>query len=89
MIRMLQLIFVISISVLQGQIESEYIPPVLFEIPALRMLDLSDTKLNILRETCSAQLSELYLNKNFFHKVFLRKQFFQTPYRKPLDSISL
>ena len=65
-----------SITMLQGQIESEYIPPVLFEMPALRMLDLSDTKLNVLPETCSAQLRELYLNKNFLHKVYFKDYFY-------------
>ena len=62
-------------TILQGQIESEYIPPMLFEIPALHMLDLSDTKLNVLPETCSAQLRELYLNKNFLHKVYFKDYF--------------
>ncbi len=38
-------------------------------MPALHTLDLGDTKLNTLPETCSAQLVELYLNNNFFQKV--------------------
>lgn len=49
---------------------SEHIPGVLFEIAALQALDLSHTKLNALPvETCTARLTQLHLNANFFHEV--------------------
>ena len=53
----------------KGQIQSEHIPPVLFEMPALEKLDLEATKINCLPDAFSSDLQELYLNKNFFLKM--------------------
>ena len=50
----------------KGQIQSEHLPPVLFELPALEVLDLEGTKINSLPEVCAARLNELYLINNFF-----------------------
>ena len=52
----------------KGQIQSEHIPPVLFEMPCLDSLDLEATKINTLPDTCNAKLQELYINNNFFIK---------------------
>ena len=50
----------------KGQIQSEHIPPVLFEIPSLNILDLEETKINSLPDKCACRLKEFYLAKNYF-----------------------
>ena len=54
---------------MKGQIQSEHIPPVLFEIPSLQALNLEATKINTLPERCTASLQEFYLQRNFLAKV--------------------
>ncbi|CAG5132460.1 unnamed protein product, partial [Candidula unifasciata] len=49
----------------KGQIKSEHIPSVVFELPALQVLDLENTKLNTLPDINNTVLKELYLSKNF------------------------
>ncbi|XP_067952197.1 malignant fibrous histiocytoma-amplified sequence 1 homolog [Watersipora subatra] len=49
-----------------GQIKSEHIPSVLFDIPELRTLDLDGTRINNLPEENSCKLEELYLSNNYF-----------------------
>ena len=49
-----------------GQIKSEHIPSVLFDIPELRVLDLDGTRINNLPEENSCKLDELYLSNNYF-----------------------
>jgi len=53
----------------KGQIQSEHIPQVLFEMPALDTLDLNQTKLNTLPEECAGRLKELFLAQNFFNEM--------------------
>ena len=53
----------------KGQIQSEHLPPVVFEMPALSVLDLEETKINCLPRTCVSKLRELYLAKNFLQKM--------------------
>ena len=50
----------------KGQIQSEHIPPVIFEMPALEVLDLDGTKINWVPEECASRLKELVLSENFF-----------------------
>lgn len=52
-----------------GQIKSEHIPSVLFDIPELRTLDLDGTRINNLPEENSCKLEELYLSNNYFLNV--------------------
>ena len=49
----------------KGQIQSEHLPLVVFEMPALSVLDLEETKINCLPRTCVSKLRELYLAKNY------------------------
>ncbi|KAH9500463.1 hypothetical protein Btru_071993 [Bulinus truncatus] len=49
----------------KGQIKSEHIPAVVFELPALQVLDLESTKLNSIPEMSNTNLEELYLSNNF------------------------
>ncbi len=53
----------------KGQIQSEHIPPVLFEMSCLHVLDLEGTKINSLPDVCIAKLTEFYINKNYFMKI--------------------
>ena len=53
----------------KGQIQSEHIPSVLFEIPSLEVIDLEETKCNSLPETCVGILREFHIAKNYFNKV--------------------
>ncbi|GFO09460.1 malignant fibrous histiocytoma-amplified sequence 1-like protein [Plakobranchus ocellatus] len=53
----------------KGQIKSEHIPMVVFELPALQVLDLESTKLNTLPEIYNIQLREFYLCKNFLQTI--------------------
>ena len=53
----------------KGQIQSEHIPPVLFEMPALDLLDLNETKVNWLPDRCVGKFKEFYLSRNFFQKM--------------------
>ncbi|XP_035826744.1 malignant fibrous histiocytoma-amplified sequence 1 homolog [Aplysia californica] len=53
----------------KGQIKSEHIPTVVFELPALEVLDLESTKLNTLPEVYNIQLKEFYLCKNFLQTI--------------------
>ena len=50
----------------KGQIQSEHIPPVVFEMPGLDTLDLEGTKINHVPDRCYGQLRELYLQNNYF-----------------------
>ncbi len=52
-----------------GQIQSEHIPPVLFEIPSLDHMDLDETKLNVLPEMSVGKYMEFHLARNFFQNV--------------------
>lgn len=53
----------------KGQIQSEHLPQVIFEMPGLSVLDLEETKINCLPRTCVSKLRELYLAKNFLQKM--------------------
>ncbi|RUS80221.1 hypothetical protein EGW08_012017, partial [Elysia chlorotica] len=53
----------------KGQMKSEHIPMVVFELPALQVLDLESTKLNTLPEIYNIQLREFYLCKNFLQTI--------------------
>lgn len=53
----------------KGQIKSEHIPIVVFELAALEVLDLENTKINNLPEIYNTNLKEFYLNKNFLQTV--------------------
>lgn len=53
----------------KGQIQSEHIPPVIFEMPGLEILDLDSTKINWVPEQCASGLRELILSKNYFQKM--------------------
>lgn len=53
----------------KGQIQSEHIPPVVFEIPSLNTLDLEATKLNTLPAALNSKLTELCLARNYFREV--------------------
>ena len=53
----------------KGQIQSEHIPLVIFEMQGLTELDLGDTKINTLPEKCLGHLTELYIHKNYFLKL--------------------
>ena len=53
----------------KGQIQSEHIPPVVFQIPALNILDLEETKLNMLPDSLNSRLTELCLARNFFREI--------------------
>ena len=57
-----------------GQIRSEFLPSVIFEMPALTGLDLEATKINSLPNQCLSLISELYLAKNFFQGYILQSQ---------------
>ncbi|XP_021367205.1 malignant fibrous histiocytoma-amplified sequence 1 homolog isoform X2 [Mizuhopecten yessoensis] len=48
-----------------GQIKSKHIPMVVFELPALRSLDLENTKVNNLMEIYNISLREFNLSHNF------------------------
>lgn len=48
-----------------GQIKSKHIPLVVFELPALRSLDLENTKVNNLQEIYNISLCEINLSHNF------------------------
>lgn len=50
----------------KGQIQSEHLPAVVFEIPCLDELDLENTKINRLPDRCVGKLRELVLARNFF-----------------------
>ncbi|XP_076450494.1 LOW QUALITY PROTEIN: malignant fibrous histiocytoma-amplified sequence 1 homolog [Babylonia areolata] len=51
------------------QINSEHIPVVVFELPALEVLDLESTKLNNLPDVYTISLKEFYLCRNFLHTI--------------------
>ncbi|GFR76234.1 malignant fibrous histiocytoma-amplified sequence 1-like protein [Elysia marginata] len=53
----------------KGQMKSEHIPMVVFELPALQVLDLESTKLNTLPDIYNIQLREFYLCKNFLQTI--------------------
>ena len=53
----------------KGQIQSEHIPPVVFEIPSLRALNLEATKINTLPDKCNARLERFHLHRNFLARV--------------------
>lgn len=53
----------------KGQIKSEHLPTVIFEISGLSHLDLESTKINHLPARCSSKLQELVLANNFFQIV--------------------
>ncbi|XP_069132097.1 malignant fibrous histiocytoma-amplified sequence 1 homolog isoform X2 [Argopecten irradians] len=48
-----------------GQIKSKHIPMVVFELPAMRCLDLENTKINNLMEIYNISLREFNLSHNF------------------------
>lgn len=50
----------------KGQIKSEHIPMVIFELENLRSLDLKNTKINSLPENNLLNLEEIYLDHNYF-----------------------
>jgi Leucine-rich repeat (LRR) protein/GTPase SAR1 family protein len=51
----------------KGQIQSEHIPQVLFEIPNLKRIDLEECLINNIPQKCQTALTEFLLQKNFFH----------------------
>ncbi|KAK7098966.1 malignant fibrous histiocytoma-amplified sequence 1 homolog [Littorina saxatilis] len=51
------------------QINSEHIPVVVFELPALEVLDLESTKLNNLPDVFNIRLREFYLCRNFLQTI--------------------
>ena len=51
------------------QINSEHIPVVVFELPALEVLDLESTKLNNLPDVYNISLREFYLCRNFLQTI--------------------
>jgi Leucine-rich repeat (LRR) protein/GTPase SAR1 family protein len=54
----------------EGKIRSEHIPQVIFELESLRILDLSQTKINsISNEHTLVNLTELYLSNNSFFDI--------------------
>ncbi|XP_074660755.1 malignant fibrous histiocytoma-amplified sequence 1 homolog [Tubulanus polymorphus] len=53
----------------KGQIQSEHVPAVLFEIPKLKKLDLENTMINNIPSSANRTLRELYLNGNFFSEI--------------------
>ena len=53
----------------KGQIKSEHIPLVLFELATLEVLDLEDTKINNLPDVGNLSLQEFYLSRNFLQSV--------------------
>lgn len=53
----------------KGQIKSEHIPLVIFDLIDLRILDLNATQINNLPENNLKNLEELYLNNNYFEHV--------------------
>lgn len=53
----------------RGQIKSEHIPVVVFELPALEILDLEGTKINNIPEMYTHNLKELHLSKNFLQSI--------------------
>ena len=56
--------------------KSEHIPMVVFELPALQVLDLESTKLNTLPDIYNIQLREFYLCKNFLQVKITRDMFY-------------
>ena len=52
-----------------GQIQSDHLPQVIFELESLDLLDLEYTKINNLPDRCRANLSECYLGQNFLREV--------------------
>jgi Leucine-rich repeat (LRR) protein len=60
----------------KGKYTSEHIPPVVFDLVSLTILDLSGAKINALPENHLKNLIELYLGSNFFDK--LPERFFQS-----------
>ena len=48
-----------------GQVKSDYIPQIVFDLPALESLDLEGTKINNMPETTNHGLRELNLSRNF------------------------
>ncbi|XP_071104926.1 malignant fibrous histiocytoma-amplified sequence 1 homolog [Haliotis cracherodii] len=53
----------------KGQIKSEHIPVVVFELPSLECLDLESTKLNNLPDVYNLALKEFYLCRNFLQTI--------------------
>ncbi len=53
----------------KGQIKSEHIPLVVFDLINLQILDLSSTKINNLPENNLKNLAELHLGSNFFEQL--------------------
>ena len=60
----------------KGKYTSEHIPPVVFDLVSLTILDLSGAKINALPENNLKNLMELHLGSNFFDK--LPEKFFQS-----------
>jgi Leucine-rich repeat (LRR) protein/GTPase SAR1 family protein len=50
-----------------GQVKSDYIPQIVFDLPALESLDLEGTKINNMPETTNHGLRELNLSRNFLN----------------------
>ncbi|XP_048727873.1 malignant fibrous histiocytoma-amplified sequence 1 homolog isoform X3 [Ostrea edulis] len=50
-----------------GQVKSDYIPQIVFDLPALETLDLEGTKINNMPETTNHGLRELNLSRNFLN----------------------
>ncbi|XP_013397007.1 malignant fibrous histiocytoma-amplified sequence 1 homolog isoform X2 [Lingula anatina] len=53
----------------KGQIQSEHVPQVLFEMPCPLSLDLEACKINNLPDECPNSLIEFNISKNYFHDV--------------------
>ncbi|OAF68334.1 Leucine-rich repeat-containing protein 39 [Intoshia linei] len=50
-----------------GKIQSEHLPPVIFDLPSIQELDLTKTHINNLPETQFLNLSRLVLSENYFN----------------------
>jgi Leucine-rich repeat (LRR) protein len=57
----------------KGQIKSEHIPMVVFELEMLHELDLKHTKINIFPENTLKSLRHLYLDSNYFENFTLQQ----------------
>ena len=70
----------------KGQIKSEHIPIVTFELENLRVLDLKHTKINNLPENNLRNLKELYLDWNYFDNFTQQQNVMQSMIAPPMSS---
>ena len=70
----------------KGQIKSEHIPMVIFELENLSALDLKHTKINNLPENNLKNLKELYLDWNYFDNFSQQQNVMQSLMAPPMSS---